>query len=119
MFRRFLSVTLYCMLLLFTSVNIYSQHPTAPTILKGLVRDSISHEPIPFAAIFLKGSDKGMLANENGEFNMTTSTNFICLSVSTMGYREKDVYVNKGKANDLVIDLSPTGVALKEVVVNT
>ena len=118
MFRRFLSVTLYCMLLLFTSVNIYSQHPTAPTILKGLVRDSISHEPIPFAAIFLKGSDKGMLANENGEFNMTTSTNFICLSVSTMGYREKEVYVNKGKTNDLVIDLPPTGVALKEVVVN-
>ena len=105
------------MLIIFSSANIYSQHPVAPTTITGIVRDSISHEPIPYAAIFFKGSDKGLLANENGEFNMTTSTNFISLSVSTMGYKEKEVYVNKGKTNELVIDLVPTGVALKEVVV--
>lgn len=117
MLRRFLQVNLYSLLFLLASLNAYSQHPINPTTLQGIVRDSLNHEPIPYAAIFFKGSDKGLLANEKGEFNMTTSTNFICLSVSCMGYKDKDVYVNKGKVNELVIDLSPTGVALSEVVV--
>lgn len=117
MLRRFLQVNLYSLLFLLASLNAYSQHPINPTTLQGIVRDSLTHEPIPYAAIFLKGSDKGLLANENGEFNMTTSTNFICLSVSCMGYKDKEVYVNKGKVNELVIELSPTGVALSEVVV--
>lgn len=104
-------------MVLLTSVSSFAQHSISPTTIRGIVRDSISREPIPFAAILLKGSDKGLLTNENGEFNLTTSTNFINLRVSTMGYKEKELFVNKGKENDLVIDLVPSGIALKEVVV--
>lgn len=100
-----------------TSAGVYAQHPISPTTIQGIVRDSISLEPIPFAAILLKGSDKGLLTNENGEFKLTTTTNFINLRVSTMGYTEKELFVSKGKVNDLVIDLVPTGISLKEVVV--
>ena len=118
MLRQLFKFIMYVLLIIFSSANIYTQHPVAPTTITGIVRDSVSLEPIPYAAIFFKGSDKGLLANENGEFNMTTSTNFISLSVTTMGYKEKEVFVNKGKTNELVIKLVPTGVALKEVVVN-
>lgn len=118
MFRRIFLLNIYALLIIISTVNVYSQHQITPTTITGIVRDSISQEPIPYVAIFFKGSDKGLLTNENGEFNMTTSTNFICLSVSTMGYKEKEVYVNKGKDNNLIINLVPTGVALKEVVVN-
>lgn len=118
MLKRFVAVIICVLLMIIGSVNLYSQHPLNPTTIKGVVKDSISQEPIPFVAIFFKGSDKGLLTNENGEFSMTTSVNFICLKVSTMGYKEKEVYVEKGKTNDLKIDLVPTGVALKEVVVN-
>lgn len=118
MLRQLFKLIIYVMLIIVSSANIYSQHPTAPTTVKGMVIDSISHEPIPYAAIFFRGSDKGLLTNENGEFNMTTSANFISLSISTMGYKEKEIYVDKGKTNELIIELVPTGVALKEVVVN-
>ena len=106
------------LLLLLFPINAYSQHPIAPTTIKGFVKDSINQERIPYTAIFLKGSDKGLLTGENGEFEMTTSVNFISLNVSVMGYKEKEVFVEKGKVNDLVIELVPTGVTLKEVVVN-
>lgn len=118
MLRQLFKLIIYVMLIIVSSANIYSQHPTAPTTVKGLVIDSISHEPIPYTAIFFRGSDKGLLTNENGEFNMTTSANFISLSISTMGYKEKEIYVDKGRINELIIELVPTGVALKEVVVN-
>ena len=77
MLRQLFKFIMYVLLIIFSSANIYSQHPVAPTTITGIVRDSVSLEPIPYAAIFFKGSDKGLLANENGEFNMTTSTNFI------------------------------------------
>lgn len=118
MLRQLLKNVIYVLCIVISTINVYSQHPVAPTTITGIVRDSVNQEPIPYAAIFFKGSDKGLLANEKGEFNMTTSTNFISLSVSTMGYKEKEVFVNKGKTNELIIDLVPTGVALKEVVVN-
>lgn len=87
------------------------------TTIKGVVRDSVTQEPIPFAAIFLKGSDKGTQADENGEFSISTSTNFINLNISTMGYDEKNVFVNKGKNNEVVVLLKPSGVSIKELVV--
>ncbi len=118
MLRQLLKNVIYVLCIVISTINVYSQHPVAPTTITGIVRDSVNQEPIPYAAIFFKGSDKGLLANEKGEFNMTTSTNFISLSVSTMGYKEKEVFVNKGKTNELIIDIVPTGVALKEVVVN-
>ena len=91
--------------------------PLARTNIKGVVRDSLTQEPLSFVAIFLKGSDKGALTEEDGTFEISTTSNFISLNVSTIGYDEKEIFVNKGKENDLVIELIPTGVALKELVV--
>ncbi len=119
MYNRFISTLMLSVLLMMVFVvNANSQTSKSPTTIKGVVKDSISDEPIPYTAIFLKGSDKGLLTNENGEFEMTTTADFVGLSVSVMGYREKEVQVKKGVNNDLMIQLVPTGVALKEVVVN-
>ena len=95
----------------------YGQREYAPTRIKGVLVDSVSHEPLPFAAIFLKGSDQGTMTDENGEFDIRTNVNFINVSISLMGYNHKEVFVNKGKENNVVIKLVPTGVALSEIVV--
>lgn len=118
MLRRFYSITICLMIMLFTSVNVNAESVATSTIIKGIVRDSISHAPVPFTAIFFEGSEKGLLTNENGEFNMTTPVDFNCLNVSVLGYKEKKVIIEKGKLNELVIDLIPSGVKLNEVVVN-
>lgn len=87
------------------------------TNIKGIVIDSVSNEPLPYVAIFLKGSDKGTMTDEDGKFNISTTANFININISTIGYDEKSVYVNKGKENDIVVKLKPSGVAIKELVV--
>ena len=103
--------------LIFNAQGVVGQRQVMKTSIKGLVRDSISKEALPFVAVFLKGSDKGGLTDENGEFSISTSVNFINVSISTLGYKDKEVFVNKGKDNDIIIDLVPSGVSLKEVVV--
>ena len=95
----------------------HSQHIQKETTIEGIVVDSITGEPMPFAAIFLKGSDRGTMTDDDGKFNITTGVNFISLNVSLMGYENKEVFVKKGHNNNVVIKIVPTGVALKEVVV--
>jgi hypothetical protein len=117
-----LQKTSYILILLITvclnSVRTEAQNRNWPqTNIKGVVVDSTTNEGIPYVAIMLKGSDNGVMADENGKFSISTSDNFIDLSISTMGYRNKEVYVNKGKDNNITIKMQPTGVALKEVVV--
>ena len=94
-----------------------AQAVVLPTTIKGVVVDSLTHEPIPFALVVLNGSDAGTQADADGKFEITTKVNFLCVNFSMMGYTAKDIYVNKGKENDLTVALMPDGVALKEFVV--
>ncbi len=87
------------------------------TIVKGIVQDSLSHEPIPYASIFFTGSDKGVMTDDDGKFAVAVRDNFLNVRVSTLGYREKSIYVKKGVENELTIDLVPSDYVLKEVVV--
>lgn len=95
----------------------FCQRDVKPTHISGLLVDSITNEPLPFAAVFLKGSDRGTMTDENGRFDINTSVNFINVSVSLMGYNNKEVFVTKGESNNITIQLVPTGVALNELVV--
>ena len=107
---------LMCVLML-AALPAAAQRPQATTHVTGVVVDSVTGEGLPFVTVFLKGADSGVLTGDNGQFTLTTSDNFICLSVSSVGYNNKEVYVNKGKHNEVTIKLSPTAVALNEVVV--
>lgn len=91
------------------------QYPV--TVIEGVVTDSVTGEPLPYANIFLKGSTSGIASDIDGRFKMSTSTNFTCLHVSVMGYDSKNIFVNKGKHNTLNIRLAPSETMLEEVVV--
>lgn len=117
MSKKVITIALFWAYILLTTVNASAQHAIQPTAIDGVVKDSLTKETLPFVAILLKGSDKGVLTDETGSFHINTTTNFINLRVSTMGYKDKEVYVDKGKDNQIVIELVPTGVSLKEVVV--
>lgn len=117
MLRKILILCLGIFGVVTTAATALAQHPMPPTVVKGVVRDSLTHESLPFVAIYLKGSDRGIMTDADGRFSITTQVNFISLEVSTMGYTTKNVWVNKGQSNDVTIDMVPTGVALKELVV--
>lgn len=99
------------------ATHLHAQSRVAPTTIHGLVVDSITGEGLPYVSVFLKGSQIGALTGDDGQFTITTSANFINLSVSSVGYQPKEVYVNKGTENKVMIELSPTSVVLNEVVV--
>lgn len=91
------------------------QYPT--TVIEGFVTDSITNEPLPYVNIYLKGSNTGVISNDQGHFEISTNTNFTSLQISMMGYNTKNIFVNKGKKNILDIRLSPSETLLEEVIV--
>lgn len=117
MTKNFIALFLLLVVSAISATDSAAQHNINNTTINGLVRDSITREAIPFAAIYLKGSDRGIMADENGKFSITTAVNFINVEISSMGYRTKNVFVNKGETNDITIEMVSTGVALKELVV--
>ena len=86
--------------------------------VKGEVRDSLTHQPVPFTAIFLAGTQRGALTDDDGRFDILTAQPFTAIKVSVMGYDTKTVPVSSWRnGKKLTIDLVPTGVKLKEVVI--
>lgn len=88
-----------------------------PVTVSGIVCDSLSHEPVPFATVFLKGTDRGVLTDDAGSYSITTSLPLDSIIVSALGYSTKSISVkNRNQSHRLDIDLMPTGVLLGEVI---
>ena len=85
--------------------------------IRGEVIDSLTHEPVPYAAIFLEGTDRGELTNDNGHFDLSTALPFTALTVSVMGYSPKTLPRKYCLNRNLKIELVPTGVTLNELTV--
>lgn len=116
--RKFIRLKAVIIFLMLCATIAMGQSQTAPTtVIRGIVRDSVSNEPLSFVAIFLKGTDKGALSKEDGTFEIVTRSKFESLNFNTMGYDEKVCKVEFGKVNDIEVLMSPVGVALKELVV--
>lgn len=108
---QYLLVTLLATLLL----SLPGRAASPVVTVSGVVRDSISKEPVPYAAVVLTGTDRGELTDEKGRFSIKTAKPFSSLSVSAIGYDSKTVARTTGSPSKLVVELAPNGVALGEV----
>ncbi len=83
--------------------------------ISGVIRDSISHKPVPYATILLLGTDRGELTGENGKFSIATALYCNKVRVAAMGYETKDVEIKPYQSAKLTVDLHPIGMLLGEV----
>lgn len=91
--------------------------PATKGSISGVVRDSISHQPVPFVSVMLKSAGWGKLTGENGRFMLENVEPGDTVVVSGMGYRRVEYPVSKARKGKLTIDILSDGVQLKEVVV--
>src|SRR5699024_8980328 len=83
-------------------------------IIKGVVVDSLSGNPLPGVTIQIKGTSSGTTTNGKGAFQLSVSDEAV-LVVSYLGYNEKKIPVN-GRT-DIKISLSSSATSLDQVVV--
>lgn len=87
----------------------------AQTKVSGIVIDN-TNQPVPYANVVFKGSNIGIVTNEDGRFYIESDKTYNTLVVSFMGFETKEVPLTKAVSYDFKITLSD-GNKLKEVVV--
>jgi len=78
---------------------------------KGVVKDSITGQPIPYVSIWVENENIGTTSEENGTFSINTTSKSKTLIFSALGFKTKNVSVSKAAA----VHLSPTSYQIEEV----
>lgn len=113
MFRLFYSLRLYITL----TITIISLPAIAQKPVNILVVDSISGEPVPYAALFIRDTGIGTLTGDNGRGTIKPTAGNTLVEVTMMGYRPRHIDI-AGTDTLAIVRLQPVGVALEEVTVH-
>jgi len=80
---------------------------------KGIVKDSITGQPIPYVSVWVENETIGTTAEENGEFIINTNDRNKNLIFSVLGYERKVLKVSESAS----VFLSPSALELGEVTI--
>lgn len=101
------------LLLLAFAISVKSQD----ILVKGVVTDSITGEPLPSVSLIIKGTTIGAPTDYDGRFSFSTSSRISILKAFYIGYTEKEIKLIPGKTGNLLIQLVPSSISLSEVIV--
>lgn len=87
----------------------------AQTKVSGIVVDK-TNQPIPYANVVFKDSNIGIVTNEDGRFYIESEKTFTSLIISSVGFSEKEIALDKPVNYNFKIQLSEAE-TLNEVVV--
>lgn len=99
-------------------VGIFLSHAQSFTSASGIVKDSITGEPLPFVSVYFDGSTIGAMTDDNGTFTLQNNQGYTKLAAASLGYDTKFIDLKPGKKNvNLEVLLKPTAFEISEVVV--
>jgi hypothetical protein len=84
--------------------------------VSGYVEDANTKEPIPFANVWIKGTQQGTTTDMNGWFKLLSPKNDT-LSVSSVGYRTQEKLINKNEVTQLTVLLEEDVKLIGEVTI--
>ncbi|MEO9021587.1 MAG: DUF5686 family protein [Ginsengibacter sp.] len=103
----------FFMLLLPFSNQLFAQ----TTTVSGIVADSATLDPIAYASISFKGTNRGTTTDRNGRFTITIDGKVSTIEVSFVGYKVFSQKITEGKPNNLQIALQSDSKTLQDVTV--
>ena len=116
MVKRIRLILLLVLLQTVTGVSILCAQSI--TSASGIVKDSITGEPLGFVSVYFEGSTIGAMTDDNGAFALQNDKGYNKLAIASLGYDTKTLDLKTGQKNDgLMIALRPTAFEISEVVV--
>jgi hypothetical protein len=89
--------------------------------ITGKIIDEATSEPLPFATIALKNTGKGTVTNNNGDFGLKITSDYIddTLSVSYLGFIGREIPVKKAFGNNFTISMKREYIAIPEIIIKS
>jgi len=106
--RRIILLIGFCCM----SLSILAQY-----VVQGVVKDSLTNEPLSFISVYLKGTTEGGMTDSKGHFTFRTYRSEGMLVISAVGYNEYSRLIHPARGIRFSIALSPATYSLTEVVV--
>lgn len=99
-------------------VNLFAVTCIAQTVsISGVVRNSITSEPVPSVSVLVKGQASGTFTNEDGTFKLGVEKTPVTLLFSSVGYDTRELTVTDA-SESLEVQLTPASSLGQEVVVS-
>lgn len=108
-YKRFLLLSL----VLLTSIMAQAQR----IWVEGVVTDSLTDEPLPFASLKIEGTSEGTTSDIDGNFRLQLPSGGCRLVVSYVGYDTRTLHIVPTEGDDFDISLVPSGITLSEVTI--
>lgn len=86
--------------------------------IRGIVRDSVTDEPLPYASVVVSDAKMASVTDNDGIFEMAVPDRARALQITCVGYNKKILPIRRGQLNTYAVYLSPSTTELKEVVVH-
>ena len=86
-------------------------------IVTGRVIDAASGEPIPFASVFIKGSQYGTGTDEAGNYRLDVPKGLDTIGAYSIGYRQMLATLSKAATQTVNFSLPGDGVQLTDLVI--
>lgn len=110
-----LSSCIFLFTFLLGSLNAYA----GLTLVKGRVTDAVTGQPLSYASVGFEGTDHGITTDDNGYFELSTTTAKVKLRVSLLGYTTVTKSLAQGGQHTVKIMLEPEASTLNEVEVKS
>lgn len=111
-----MSRILYAILFMFfTTVELFSADSY---FVRGIVRDSVTMDPLPYSSILIPDMATGAVADKDGIFEMNVPDDTKALIISCLGYEKKTLPLKRNRYNMYVAYMVPSSTELNEVVVH-
>jgi len=104
--------TFTCLLLLFTSLHVFSQQIT----IKGKITDE-HNQAIPFASVYIKNTTRGTSANSEGEYTLQIKPGTYDVQYKAVGYKQESRKLNVAANVVVNVVLMTETYQLKDVVI--
>ena len=108
---RYLPHTLILLLTLLVALPAFSQ-----VRIKGIIADSLTKQPLPFATVRTEDQKKNVIAGLHGQFSFEIPSHTTLLYVSYVSYKTKPVPAGSLRENDTIF-LVPISSSMTEVIV--
>ena len=111
---QFLSTLFFCLLFNLT----YAQNGK----ISGIITDTEANDILPFANVFIKGSNNGTTSDFEGDYTLNVEEGTYTVVFSFVGYETLEVTgveVKAGQITPLTVDMKSSAGALDEIIIST
>ncbi|MDX2195115.1 MAG: SusC/RagA family TonB-linked outer membrane protein [Cytophagales bacterium] len=102
-------------LLVFCTIIAWSQ--SLPLVLKGIVADTKTQEPMPGVSVAVKGTSKGTLTDAFGKFEIEIADSTYTLVIKFLGYKTKEIKPPSGV--EIIVALEEDTKEIEEVIITS